>query len=168
VFQLGSEYSYSALTAFVGSRQNSVGVIWGPREPGSIIVTSGGEKGKEFGYEDVRHPDGTWSYFGQGAKGDHNEKKPANRMLIDGNKTVLLFKARKPKGKEAKEFGSRKLYKYEGSFACASFDWVVPGEGTRAGNRVLVFELVPVPVGSPEMEVKPIGKIDELSLEALS
>lgn len=51
-FISGQEYVRSELLEFVGSKQAQTGVIWGKKEPGCLVVTSGGRHGKKVGYSD--------------------------------------------------------------------------------------------------------------------
>jgi 5-methylcytosine-specific restriction protein A len=68
-FLLGKEYRRGDLLDFVGSKQGQSGVLWGDREAGCLICTSGGRHGKKAGYTDEILDDGSWWYFGQGQKG---------------------------------------------------------------------------------------------------
>lgn len=60
MFEIGKEYERSQLLAFVGSKQRQSGIIWGPEQPGCVIVTSGGRNSKSVGYKDMHNPDGSW------------------------------------------------------------------------------------------------------------
>jgi len=51
-FIVGEEYNRPALLDFFGSKQAQSGVIWGTRESGCVICTSGGRHGKKAGYFD--------------------------------------------------------------------------------------------------------------------
>ena len=66
-FGVGVKYRRQELLDFVGSQQQQSGIIWGEREPGCVICTSGGRHSKRVGYEDGQAVDGTWHYIGQGA-----------------------------------------------------------------------------------------------------
>ncbi len=152
MFERGRDYGRESLLAFAGSRQTQVGIIWGDAEPGCIICTSGGKKKKEKGYADERLSDGRWHYYGQGSQGDHDETRPANRLMIDGERSVLLFIAREPTAEEVRaQHGSQsKRYRYEGSFLVSAWDRVTPTAGIRAGDALLRFTLVPSEGVAPE------------------
>lgn len=153
LFEFGREYRRQQLLVAVGSRQQQSGVIWGKLRPDIVIVTSGGRNSKRAGYSDKQNADGSWEYFGQGETGDQNQGSPGNRLLIDGQRTILLFSTREPTSQEAKAQGSyAKLYKYEGMFLVSSWEYFTPTIGKRKGNRLLHFHLVPVyPSFMPEL-----------------
>jgi 5-methylcytosine-specific restriction enzyme A len=142
-FGLGQEYPRQALLDFVGSRQGQPGVIWGNREPGCVICTSGGRHGKKAGYADGEGPDGTWVYFGQGTSGNQELGNAANAKLASREKSVLLFTTREPTKKEVERQGWGKLYTFRGSFNVSGFDFFHPESGTRAGERLIRFYFVP-------------------------
>jgi 5-methylcytosine-specific restriction protein A len=83
-FLVGQEYERPYLLDFMGSKQLQTGVIWGDKQPGCLIVTSGGRHGKRVGYSDQPLANGCWWYFGQGQDGDHDGQNPANKRLIEG------------------------------------------------------------------------------------
>ena len=85
-FILGQSYDRTDLLAFVGSRQGQSGIIWGTAQPGVVICTSGGRHGAKAGYTDGANDDGTWTYYGQGEKGDQDPNSPANRLLVQCNR----------------------------------------------------------------------------------
>lgn len=144
MFKKGKEYLRAELLSFVGSKQLVSGMIWGNKEPDSVILTSGGKHGEEAGYSDRENSDGTWFYIGQGSKGDQNPYSKANLNLTNGAKTVLLFSTREPSGKEAKERGSRrKFYMFKGIFEVGSWDIVIPTAGNRNGNKLVQYHLLP-------------------------
>ena len=143
-FTVGKEYVRQRLLDFVGSRQGQSGVIWGPKEPGCIICTSGGRHGKKAGYSDEALADGSWWYFGQGTKGDQDLSNPANSKLASQQRSVLLFTTREPTAREiATQGGYGKLFGYRGLFNIADHEFHVPTTGIRAGNRLIRFLLVP-------------------------
>lgn len=146
MFIIGTEYSRSELLAYVGSKQAQSGIIWGQKRSDCIIVTSGGKHSKEAGYQDERRPDGSWIYFGQGAHGDQNPNRFANKLLIDQERSVLLFSAKEPSPAEIKANGSlSKRYRYEGIYNVLSWEVFIPRNGVRAGDKLLRFHLVPPP-----------------------
>jgi len=144
-FTLGKSYPRTALLAFVGSRQQQSGIIWGDACAEAVICTSGGKHGAEAAYKDERHTDGTWSYFGQGANGDQDKNAFANQLLVNGQRSVLLFTTREPTAKEVQVSGHRqKQYTFVGEFCVGSWDNFAPETGKRQGNRLLKFTLVPI------------------------
>jgi 5-methylcytosine-specific restriction protein A len=143
-FQLGREYPRSELLSFIGSKQQQAGVLCGGGSPGCIIVTSGGRHGAKVGYSDEALPDGSWWYFGQGRSGDHMPGNPANRRLAEGLQTVLLFTTREPTAAEVRQRGNyQKLFRFQGMFNVCGHETVSPAEGTRNGDKLLRFLLVP-------------------------
>jgi 5-methylcytosine-specific restriction protein A len=144
-FIIGYEYERSSLLKFVGSRQLQTGVIWGEREPGCTIVTTGGRHGRKVGYFDEKYPDGSWRYFGQGQSGDHLKSNPANKRLLSAKHTVLLFLTREPTAAEIKFKGNyRKSFNFQGAFNVYGFEVVTPDSGARAGDNLLRFQLIPI------------------------
>jgi 5-methylcytosine-specific restriction protein A len=144
VFEVGREYRRIELLDFVGSRQARSGIIWGPKQPGCVIVTSGGKHSKRAGYEDKRNPDGCWLYFGQGKKGDQDPNRYANRLLVEGRRSVLFFTTREPPAADTRRRGDySKRYRFEGMYGVRAWEWHVTEAGSRAGDRLLLFHLVP-------------------------
>jgi 5-methylcytosine-specific restriction enzyme A len=144
VFIVGARYDRSDLLDSVGSKQPQSGIIWGPARDDCVIVTSGGRYGLRMGYADSRLPDGTWLYHGQGEEGDQDPDRFGNLLLIDGERTVLLFSTREPTSSEVKNRQSwAKVYTFEGNFRVAAWDLVVPTQGKRAGNKLIAFRLAP-------------------------
>jgi 5-methylcytosine-specific restriction enzyme A len=145
MFVLNREYARSDLLTFVGSKQPVSGILWGTREPGAVILTSGGNNSKQRGYEDQRQDDGTWIYHGQGESGDQDPDSYANRLLIGGERTVLLFETRGPSAAEVRAQGHyRNLYRFVGDFHVAGYETRIPDAGRRKGQKLLCFQLVPV------------------------
>ena len=143
-FQLGKEYRRGDLLDFVGSKQGQSGVLWGDREAGCLICTSGGRHGKKAGYADEILDDGSWWYFGQGQKGDQSLQNAANAKLALGQRSVLLFTSREPTGMEKKaQGGYGKLYAFRGSFNVAGYEFVTPSVGPRNGDQLLKYYLLP-------------------------
>jgi 5-methylcytosine-specific restriction protein A len=144
-FVLGNEYDRDQLLRFVGSRQQQTGVIWGKHQPGCTIITSGGRHGRKAGYVDEQNIDGSWKYFGQGQSGNHSSNNVANRRLIDGTGSVLLFLTREPTSAEIRLKGNRrKSFKFQGAFNVCGYEIVVPESGARQGDTLLCFRLLPV------------------------
>lgn len=144
-FNHGQEYLREFLLHFIGSKQMMSGVLWGKKEPGCLIVTSGGRHGKKAGYVDQALPDGGWCYFGQGSIGDHSTTNPANARLIAGIQSVLLFTTREPTTAEVRTRGNhRKMFSFQGEYNVCKHETFIPNEGARKGDRLLRFFLVPV------------------------
>lgn len=144
-FHLGREYLRPELLSFLGSKQQQAGVLWGDDSPGCIIVTSGGRHGAKVGYFDEPLLDGSWWYFGQGRSGDHSLENQANRRLAEGLHTILLFTTREPTAAEVRQRGNyQKLFRFQGMFNACGHEAVSPLEGTRKGDKLLRFLLLPV------------------------
>lgn len=147
-FVVGQEYARSRLTEFLGSRQSQSGVLWGSHESGCLVCTSGGRGGKKAGYSDEGLVDGSWWYFGQGQVGDQNLLTTANAKLASGRMSVLLFTTREPTAGEVRARGGYgKLFAFRGEFNVAGFEFFVPMEGRRRGDRLLRFRLAPADSG---------------------
>ena len=143
-FNHGQEYLREELLNFVGSKQMMSGVLWGAKEQGCLIVTSGGRHGKKAGYADEELQDGGWWYFGQGSTGDHLPTNPANKRLLDGTRSVLLFTTREPNAAEVRARGNhRKMFSFQGEYNICGYDMISPEDGTRKGDRLLRFLLIP-------------------------
>lgn len=154
-FAVGKEYARKRLLDFVGSRQAQSGVIWGLKEPGCIICTSGGRHGKKAGYSDEPLPDGSWWYFGQGINGNQQLANSANAKLASQQRSVLLFTTREPTAKEvAAQGGYGKLFGYRGLFNVADHESYIPATGIRAGDHLIRFRLVPAGQGEEAQDNK--------------
>lgn len=144
-FILGEEYERPRLLDFLGSRQAQSGILWGYKEPGCLVCTSGGRSGKKAGYSDELLPDGSWWYFGQGLVGDQTLSNPANAKLSSKLMSVLLFSTREPTSKEVLARGGYgKLFAFRGEFNVVGFENFVPTEGARKGDQLWRFRLAPV------------------------
>lgn len=116
MFAVGSSYSRASLLEYTGSQQPRSGIIWGDGAPDVVVVTSGGRHAKSAGYKDARRPDGCWEYHGQDVSGDQDPSRFANRLLVEGQRTVLLFTTREPTATEVRAHGSTaKQYVFEGA-----------------------------------------------------
>ena len=143
-FIIGQTYFRSKLLEFVGSKQRQSGIIWGQTHSDVIICTSGGRHGSKAGYEDQLNNDGTCQYIGQGATGDQKPDVFANRKLIEGKCSILLFITKEPRqGLERSLRSWKKKYKFIGEFCVGSWNYFVPTEGPRKGNQLIKFILVP-------------------------
>lgn len=168
MFEIGTDYFRSNLLDFVGSKQARSGIIWGNAEPGCVIVTSGGKHSASAGYQDERNPDESWYYFGQGGTGDQSASKKANKLLIDAERTVLLFSTREPSAREAQEAGSHsKRYRFEGAFAVVNWEWYIAPAGLRTGDRLLRFHLIPVSLNDVPVDVSVVETMNTLDLHEL-
>lgn len=144
-FVIGQEYERSRLLEFIGSRQAQSGVLWGKEEAGCLICTSGGRGGKKAGYSDERLSDGSWWYFGQGRTGDQSLSNAANSKLSSGRFSVLLFTTREQTSREIAARGNYgKLFSYCGQFNVSGFDQFIPNDGSRQGDKLWRFRLIPI------------------------
>jgi 5-methylcytosine-specific restriction enzyme A len=144
-YLIGEEYDRAALSDFVGSRQTQTGILWGEKEPGVVICTSGGRHGAKAGYFNRKNADGSWTYFGQGEIGDQDPNKYSNRQLVEAIKSILLFRTQEPRAAKIKQTGSwKKSYTFEGEFVSGGWDWFIPSEGLRKGNKLIRFTFFPV------------------------
>jgi len=120
------------------------GVLWGSKEPGCLVCTSGGKGGKRAGYSDELLADGSWWYFGQGLVGDQSLSNAANAKLSSGKLSVLFFTTREPTAREvAARGGYGKLFAFRGDFNVVGFEPFVPSDGNRKGDRLWRFRLAP-------------------------
>jgi len=143
-FSNDQEYFRNELLEFVDSKQQQSGIIWGPKEQGCVIVTSGGRHGKKAGYHDGKNEDGSWTYIGQGSKGNQDPYRFSNSLLTNQQRSVLLFCAREINSKEAKERGNhKKKYKFEGIFEVLFWSLVKVSEGKRRGDILVSYLLIP-------------------------
>ncbi|WP_091170545.1 HNH endonuclease [Mucilaginibacter gossypii] len=142
-FITGQEYERPSLLDFVGSAQQQTGIIWGAKQPRCVIITTGGRHGKNAGYNDLQNPDGTWTYIGQGSKGNQNPAKFSNSLLVDGERDVLLFTTREPTAKEIKENGhGGKKYRFQGIFQVVSWELKKATAGDRKDDHLIHFLLI--------------------------
>ena len=147
MFKIGKEYLREDLLRFLGSKQQQSGIIWGPLNEEYIILTSGGRHGAKAGYQDKCHANGSWTYFGQGSKGDQDICRHSNRLLSKKDKRILLFTTREPTPLEVERRQSwAKYYKFEGTFTVTGWETVRPLDGTRKGDALLQFTLEPIAV----------------------
>lgn len=172
MFHLYQEYDRNELLAFVGSKQGYSGIIWGPKEPTCVIVTSGGKGAKSAGYGDGLNEDGTRYYIGQGSKGDQDPKSASNSLLANKERSILFFSTTEPTTQQVQERGNRrKRYKYEGIFQVASWDYHVPEEGIRRNDKLLRFLLIPASnvfgINSDIQESGPTLEVSESNLHNL-
>ena len=167
-FVLNQEYPRTRLLEFLGSRQGQSGILWGSREPGCLICTSGGRHGKAASYSDEHRDDGSWWYIGQGTTGDQTLKNAANAKMASGEKSILLFSTREPTANEVKSQGGYgKLFRYRGSFNVVDCEEFRPAEGSRKGDKLLRFLLVPAEVGESQPLLSALGTPGTSDLAAM-
>lgn len=142
-FISGHRYLRRKLVAFCGSRPTQQGIIWVSKEPGCVLVTSGGKFKKKPGYQDIRQPDGSCDSFGQQSTGNQDPGSKANRLLIQANRSVLLFIAREPTATEVRQQdgSDAKLFQFDALYGVGAWDYLVPSEGPRRGDRLIGFHL---------------------------
>lgn len=144
MFKVNEEYDRNDLLSFTGSKQQISGIIYGPLQPNSVIITSGGKHGESFNYSDHKNKDGTWRYIGQGSTGNQKPLSAANSKLTNQNRDILLFSTREPNKFEKKQRGNqRKRYKFEGLFNVLQWDLEVAADGERRGDKLVVITLIP-------------------------
>jgi 5-methylcytosine-specific restriction protein A len=144
-FVTGRNYPRASLLAFLGSKQGQSGILWGDCQPGAVICTSGGRHGSKAGYEDRQNSDGSWAYFGQGRSGSQDPARKANRLLVERQRSILLFRTKESTADQVRKQNSgKKNYEYRGEFCCAGWEHFVPTSGPRKGDALLLFTLVPV------------------------
>jgi len=163
-FLAGRSYLRDKLMEFVGSKQQQSGLIYGPKEPGVVIITSGGRHSKNSGYEDKQNDDGSWTYYGQGRKGDQDPGRKGNSMLVSGQRSILLFQTKEPNAAEVRKQGNhKKRYVFKGEFIPAGYEIIRPERGPRKGLQTIRVTLVPTEGFVPLEES--IALEPELSLE---
>jgi 5-methylcytosine-specific restriction enzyme A len=144
-FSIGNSYARADLLEFVGSGQAQSGIIWGSKQPDVVICTTGGKHGDKAGYADTLNSDGTWTYFGQGSSGDQNPGTFANRLLVEGQRSILLFKTAEPTPLEIRQSGNwKKKYSFVGEFCTCSWEYFIPADGLRANASLLKFFFAPI------------------------
>ena len=144
-FIIGKSYLRNDLMEFVGSKERQKGIIYGPKEAGVIIITSGGRHSKNSGYEDTQNEDGTWSYYGQGKTGDQDPKRKSNAMLVSGQRSILLFQTKEPNATEVRKQGNfKKKYVFRGEFVSDGYELIKPEKGPRKGLQTIRVKLIPV------------------------
>ena len=145
MFDIDKEYPRDALLSETGSKQQQSGIIWGPKNPDIVIVTSGGRHKSKNGYQDKKLADGSWLYIGQGSKGNQDISRHSNSLIAGNAKSVLLFTTREPTAKEIQKRASyAKRYRFEGIFMCKSWELITPEIGSRKGDMLICFRLIPL------------------------
>lgn len=134
-FVQGVSYDRENVLAFLGSRQPQSGIVHSHNQDDYVAIFSGGRYAKRVGYQDGWESDGTFRYHGQGAKGDQKLLR-GNKVLAEHRGLVLIFETWKPK----KSWKGRQ--RFIGDYLVSGYAWE-EGQGTRKGDRILVFTLVP-------------------------
>jgi 5-methylcytosine-specific restriction enzyme A len=144
-FRVGHDYRREELLAFLGSRQQQSGVLWGSQVHGWVICTTGGRHAHHAGYSDRLCSDGTWHYFGQGREGDQDWSAPANRKLLDPDTSILLFTTREPSRLEIQTSNSyKKWYSFAGVFKFLTAEEIIPTTGARCGDKLIRLTFAPL------------------------
>lgn len=116
------------------------GTIYGPLRPDYVILTSGGKNARRAGYADRQNADGTFMLHGEGQKGDQDPSGFVNRLILEGDRLVLLFTTHSV----AVNGKATALQRYMGEFRLGSWNYESPTEGLRKGDRLLQLTLHPV------------------------
>ena len=148
MFILNQLYPRDDLKKFVESNQKQSGILYpkglSPDNVEFVVITSGGRHGKQVGYQDHQNKDGSWTYYGQGGKGNQNHESLGNRMLLSTKSRKLLFSTREPTSEEVKKRGHYgKLYLFEGVFNLSTWSMQLVENGSRAGDRLIEAILSP-------------------------
>lgn len=161
-FQIGKAYN----------RKRDIHGVYGGQPQGGISTPSDGPfyflftgpSGSQYGYNDGWDNDGTFRYTGEGQVGQMVFKR-GNAAIRDHQqrgRDLLIF--------ERLKNGS---YRFLGVFACAGYE-LGEGEDSNGDKReVIVFQLVPVAVGSTETvgvvdRTEPQTTLDELRRRAMT
>lgn len=134
-FKIGQSYAREEILPFLGSKQRQSGIVYGAAEPGLIAVFTGSRHGARAGYLDHWNDDGSFSYCGQGTKGDQR-LTGANGILVDSLRTVLFFETWRPRN----TWKGRN--RFLGEHLVAGYHWE-RGQGDRSGDQLLIVTLVP-------------------------
>lgn len=100
-----------------------------------VVVFTGSRHGKRAGYPDRRDSDGTFLYGGQGTVWSQRFAG-ANRILLEQERTVLLFHTWRPPR------SWKGWNRFAGVFLVARYRFE-GGRGRRAGDELLVVTLAP-------------------------
>lgn len=133
-FRVGQSYAREEILPILGSKQRQSGIVYGAAEPGLIAVFTGSRHGTRAGYLDHWNDDGSFSYCGQGTKGDQR-LTGANKVLVDPLRTVLFFETWRPRG----TWKGRN--RFLGEHLVAGYHWE-RGQGDRSGDQLLIVTLV--------------------------
>lgn len=134
-FKVGQSYAREEILPFLGSKQRFSGIVYGVAEPAMVAVFTGSRHGTRAGYLDHWNDDGSFSYCGQGTKGDQ-QLTGANKVLADPLRTVLLFETWRPRG------SWKGRNRFLGEHLVAGYYWE-RGRGDRSGDQLLIITLVP-------------------------
>ena len=134
-FKIGQSYAREEILPFLGSKQRFSGIVYGSAEPALVAVFTGSRHGASAGYQDHWNDDGSFSYCGQGTKGDQR-LMGANRILVDRLRTVLLFETWRPR----QTWKGRN--RFRGEYLVAGYHWE-RGQEDRSEDQLLIVTLVP-------------------------
>ena len=145
----------------VYSRQAHIHQLFGGQERGGIATPDAvpwvflftGESGGAFGYSDAWQDDGTFTYTGEGQRGDMQFVR-GNRAIRDhlrDGRDLLLFQALATKGR----------YRFLGCFACAGWKYRSLPDRDGLIRQGIVFQLVPI-------EDVPLADHDSSDIDALA
>jgi 5-methylcytosine-specific restriction enzyme A len=153
-------------------RQRDIHQLFGGQEQGGICTPEGvpfvflftGQSGGQYGYEDTWCEDGTFSYTGEGRRGNMQfvrGNKAVREHLADG-RDLLLFEQQPVKG----------MYRYLGCFACSGWDYRTAVDTDGVNRQAIAFRLVPAEVREETppnaQDNSPARSIDELRTLALA
>ena len=134
-FKVGQSYAREEILPFLGSKQRFSGIVYGAVEPGMVAVFTGSRHGTRAGYLDHWNDDGSFSYCGQGTKGDQR-LTGANKIMVDPVRTVLFFETWRPRN----TWKGRN--RFLGEHLVAGYHWE-RGQGDRSEDQLLIVTLVP-------------------------
>ena len=134
-FKVGQSYAREEILPFLVSKQRFSGIVYGAAEPGLVGVFTGSRHGTRAGYLGHWNDDGSFSYCGQGTKGDQR-LTGANKVMVDPLRTVLFFETWRSRG----TWKGRN--RFLGEHLVAGYRWE-RGQGDRSGDQPLIVTLVP-------------------------
>lgn len=152
-FEVGTSYNRWELhDVYGGQRYRGIAT---PADHSLVFIFTG-DSGEDYGYEDEFHPDGTFLYSGEGAKGDMTMEggNKAIRKHRQENKDLHLF--------EDTEYPW--IVIYVGQFEYAGHQWDTLRD--KEGNQREAIRFRLEPVGGTEIEIEE-GSPSSLSTEEL-
>ena len=148
-FVPGKQYTRRDIHADYGGQQNG-GIATPVDHPVIFIFT--GAAGKQFGYEDKRHPDGSLTFYGEGQSGD--------MRMVRGNKAIATHVAA---GKDILVFealGKGKPVRFLGQFICNDISRVAANDSDGFEREAIVFSLTPAATGDAAELPEPVVPAD--------
>ena len=131
----------------MGSKQTQVGVLWGKKDNNVIACLA---RGKEF--TDQKLPDGSWYYFGQGAKGDQSWNF-ANQLIRD--KQIYLFNNLGPSAIDKNRKRKKNRYEYIGLFFCDHWEYIISKDKKEGSNVSRLKKLgIKIKIGHRSSNIK--------------